>query len=154
MFDKQEYMKIYNKKYRQDHKEEIKKYSKEYYQINKEQTNKRHKLYRRYKLKTDINYKISSYLRMRIYDALKNNYKSARTMELIGCSIEQLRKHLQRQFKADMSFSNYGKWHIDHIRPCASYNLSNPEEQKKCFNWQNLQPLWASENYSKNDKVL
>jgi len=53
-----------------------------------------------------------------------------------------------------MSFSNYGKWHIDHIIPCARFDLRKPNEQKKCFNYKNLQPLWAFDNLSKNDKIL
>jgi hypothetical protein len=74
-------------------------------------------------------------------------------MKLIGCNIEQLKQHLQNQFKLGMSWDNHGKWHIDHIRPCASFDLSKPEEQRKCFHYTNLQPLWAEENISKKDKV-
>ena len=51
-----------------------------------------------------------------------------------------------------MSWGNYGKWHVDHIRPCASFNLVNEEEQKKCFHYTNLQPLWAKDNLSKGSK--
>jgi hypothetical protein len=53
-----------------------------------------------------------------------------------------------------MSFKNYGKWHIDHIRPCASFDLSKASEQKECFHYTNLQPLWAEDNLSKGIKVL
>jgi hypothetical protein len=48
-----------------------------------------------------------------------------------------------------MSWDNYGKWHVDHIRPCASFDLSDKEQVLQCFNWRNLQPMWASENMSK-----
>lgn len=53
-----------------------------------------------------------------------------------------------------MTWENYGfyTWHIDHIRPCASFDLSDPEQQKICFNYKNMQPLWAHENLSKHAK--
>ena len=88
-------------------------------------------------------------LRIRINLALKGNPKLSTTMKLVGCSIERLKQHLEKQFKMGMSWNNYGKWHIDHIRPCASFDLSKPSEQKKCFNYTNLQPLWAEENLKK-----
>lgn len=76
-------------------------------------------------------------------------------MELIGCDIEHLIKHLESQFRDGMSWDNYGikGWHIDHIIPCNAFNLWNPEEQKKCFHYTNLQPLWASENLAKSDRI-
>ena len=51
-----------------------------------------------------------------------------------------------------MSWDNYGDWHIDHIRPCCSFDLSKIEEQEKCFHYSNLQPLWAEENMTKGGK--
>ena len=92
----------------------------------------------------------------RIRMALKNNYKSKSTMKLIGCSIKFLKNYLQKQFKKGMSWSNHGLygWHIDHIRPCALFDLTKPSEQKKCFNYKNLQPLWAEENIRKGKKII
>jgi len=75
------------------------------------------------------------------------------TVELLGCSISEFMAHLQSQFQPGMTFDNYGrglgKWNLDHIRPCASFNLLDPEQQKECFNWKNLRPLWHQENNSK-----
>ena len=51
-----------------------------------------------------------------------------------------------------MNWENYGKWHIDHIKPISKFDMTDQEEQKKCFHWSNLQPLWAEENISKGDK--
>ena len=102
----------------------------------------------------DINYKIRCYLASRIWKSLKGINKSKSTLKLLGCSIDQLKRYLESQFKLGMSFSNYGKWHIDHIKPCCQFDLSKLEEQLKCFNYTNLQPLWAIENLSKNKKVL
>jgi hypothetical protein len=97
-------------------------------------------------------YRIVHNLRHRVWEAVKN--KCGNTMELTGCSKDDLMKHLESQFTEGMTFENYGKWHIDHIRPCTSFNLSDPEEQKKCFHWTNLQPLWAADNIRKSNKYL
>lgn len=74
-------------------------------------------------------------------------------MELIGCSIAFLMAHLESKFKPGMSFANHGEWHIDHIIPCSAYDLTDPEQQKECFNWRNLQPLTARENMMKGNKL-
>ncbi|MDN6292249.1 MAG: hypothetical protein L0J35_04160 [Tetragenococcus halophilus] len=101
----------------------------------------------------DTEFRLLDVCRKRLYKAVKNNRKSAKTIELIGCSTEHLKHHLEKQFKEGMSWENYGEWHIDHIMPCASFDFSKPEHQKECFNYMNLQPLWAEENIRKSDKV-
>ena len=108
----------------------------------------------RIKKKNDITYRILCNLRVRLNKAIRNNQKKGTTLLLINCSIEKLKKHLEKQFKKGMNWSNYGKWHIDHIRPCASFDLSKESEQHKCFNYKNLQPLWKKENCCKKDKIL
>ncbi|MDE2097588.1 MAG: hypothetical protein KGL39_10105 [Patescibacteria group bacterium] len=77
------------------------------------------------------------------------------SIEYLGCSIEHLKNHLESQFKTGMSWENHGikGWHIDHIRPCASFDLSSPEQQKQCFHYTNLQPLWWHENIQKSDRM-
>ena len=94
-------------------------------------------------------------LHVRLYDAVKHQRggKSAKTLELLGCTVEQLQTFLEAEFTDGMTWENYGEWHIDHIRPCASFNLEDPEEQKKCFHWTNLQPLWAKDNLAKSDRL-
>ena len=86
--------------------------------------------------------------------ALNGNPKLETTMKLVGCSIDKLKQHLEKQFKKRMSWDNYGLggWEIDHIKPCAKFDLSKPEEQRKCFHYTNLQPLWAIDNKIKKDK--
>lgn len=69
--------------------------------------------------------------------------------KLIGCSMEELVNVISSKFKPGMSWSNYGQWHIDHIKPCALFDLTKLEEQKQCFHYSNLQPLWAQENREK-----
>ena len=166
----------FGKEYYRKNKIEIKKSYTKYYKNHKQQISDKGKIYRekhrveiskrmkivnkkrlpitleiqRIRLKTDINFKLIRYLRSRIWHALKGNYKSKTTMKLVGCSIEKLKQHLESQFKEGMTFSNYGKWHIDHIRPCTSFDLSKLDEQYKCFHYTNLQPLWAEENLRKS----
>ena len=91
-------------------------------------------------------------MRSRLNLALKNNSKSGSTMALVGCTITELWNHLESQFTAGMDKTNYGIWEIDHIIPCDAFNLSRPEEQRRCFNYRNLQPMWGSENSSKGNE--
>ena len=94
-------------------------------------------------------------MRVRINRALNGEDKSASTRELIGADPEFVKKHLESQFEEGMSWDNNTNdgWHKDHIIPCASFDLSDPEQQKKCFHWSNLQPLWAKDNLSKGAKL-
>lgn len=94
-------------------------------------------------------------LRSRVRAAINGSNKSAATLELLGCSVESLRLHLEERFVEGMSWENYGVvWHIDHIRPCASFKLSDPGQQKQCFHYSNLQPLFAADNLRKGDKYF
>ncbi len=167
--NKKEYKKLWQEK----NKNHIKEYSKLWYNKNKERKNNydtkymknyyykyrekninRTKIYFSKKYKFDINFKILHNLRSRVRLALKGNPKLSTTIKLVNCSIKFLKQHLKNQFTKGMSFNNYGKWHIDHIRPCASFDLSKVSEQRKCFNYKNLQPLWAKDNISKGKKFI
>jgi len=134
-------------RYRKNRKS-ILKYKKEYGLKHRDRINK----YLIEKRKINIEFRILCNLRKRLWKVLKENSKSLRTIELLGCSLGKLKKYLEKQFKSGMSWSNYGLWHIDHIKPCASFDLSKVSEQKKCFYYSNLQPLWAKDNLSKKDK--
>jgi len=98
--------------------------------------------------------KLRRNLSNRIYISLKrqSGIKSKKTMELIGCKIDFLRNHLEKKFSATMNWKNYGKWHVDHIIPISKFNLNDPVEQKICFNYKNLQPMWGLENIIKSNK--
>jgi hypothetical protein len=104
--------------------------------------------------KADLEYRLKENLRGRIYHALKRNSKTKSTIELVGCSIKELKDYLSRKFLPGMTWDNYGKWHVDHVKPCAAFDLSSPKEQKECFHYSNLQPLWDYDNWSKNKKVV
>jgi hypothetical protein len=94
-------------------------------------------------------------LRRRLNKALRGISKSARTLALLGCTLDELRSHLEAQFKPGMTWENYGYrgWHVDHIRPCSNFDLSDPEQQRQCFHFTNLQPLWAELNLKKAASV-
>ena len=138
------------KKYAENNKEKIALYNKKWLQLNKDYINK----YAKKKRDTDLNYKLKGILRGRLYKVVKGVNKSKPTLGLLGCSIEYLREHLEKQFVDGMSWSNYGNWHIDHIKPCASFDLTDPEQQKICFHYTNLQPLWAKDNLTKSNKLI
>jgi hypothetical protein len=108
------------------------------------------------KFKDDIIHKIIHNLSHRAITCLnKNNIEKKYThMELIGCSPEELKIHLQKQLKENMSFENYGDWEIDHIKPISLFNLNNENELLECFNYKNLQPLWAIDNQIKSNKYI
>jgi len=142
------------KDYVNKHKEKTAIYQKVYREINKKKLQIQHDKRREIRLKTDINYQIKYNLRVRLYKALHRKQKSKTTIQLLGCSIEQLKQHLENQFTKEMSWSNYGEWEIDHIKPCASFDLSIPEEQARCFHYTNLQPLWEKENIDKGKRNL
>lgn len=98
-------------------------------------------------------------MRSQIHQALKGGIKSKRTMQLIGCTIEELKFEIEYLWQPGTSWDNYGfcknggrAWQIDHIRACDKFDLTKPEEQERCFHYSNLQPLWADENQRKNNK--
>ena len=98
---------------------------------------------------SNVSFRIQRNCQKRIWDAVKGNCKSAPTKALIGCSADELKTHLESRFTEGMTLDNYGEWHVDHIKPCASFDLSAPHEQVLCFHYSNLQPLWAKDNMSK-----
>lgn len=100
----------------------------------------------------DPHFRIRQNLTNRINGALKGKTMKAETsMKLIGCTIQELKIHLESKFREGMAWENQGitGWHIDHVVPCNDFSLSDPEEQKRCFHYTNLQPLWWHENLKK-----
>lgn len=91
--------------------------------------------------------------RTRIYLALKKGPKYAKTESLVGCSFDQLLGLMEFHFLPGMSWENYGQWHVDHIKPCAIFNLSDPAQQQECFHYSNLQPMWGEDNMRKGARV-
>ena len=149
-FKNREKIKEERKQYYLDNQEKIKKWKLN----NKEKIRKTRREYEKNRLKTDPIFKIIRYQRRRMRAALKGEFKCKSTIELLGCSAEECWNHLEQQFKPGMTRDNYGLWHVDHIIPCASFDdLSDTKQQKKCFHYTNLQPLWAIDNMKKGAKL-
>jgi hypothetical protein len=165
--------KEHSKKYYLNNKEKVQARNKKWYLKNKEKRKEKYiensranyykdrkkKInkviaYQKIKNKTDINWILRKRLRGRLQKALKGIIKSKKTMELLGVPhLDFLKTYLECKFKEGMTWENRHLWHIDHIIPCSSFDLTKPEEQAKCFHYTNLQPLWASENLSKGNRI-
>ena len=167
-----------DKKYREKHPEKIKSYKKllydknkknktSYYDLNKDKTLNRNKLYRKNnkdkinnysknRRKTDIQYKLSLNLRVRLNSAINNNYKAGSAVKDLGCSIEELKQYLESKFLPGMTWDNWtiDGWHIDHIKPLTSFDLIDREQLLEACHYTNLQPLWAKDNLSKGAKTV
>ena len=137
--------------YHQNRKERLectKKYNKEH----KEEKLAYNRIYYKNYLCDNIKYRLSRAIRTKIVRTIKKGSKNRQRWEfLVGFTAEQLKKHLERMFKSGMSWSNYGKWHIDHIKPISAFDYNDYRDHtfKVCWSLNNLQPLWAKENMSK-----
>jgi len=105
--------------------------------------------------RTDPDYRIMKSLRSRLRIALFKNKKVAHTIELVGCSLVAFRHHMESLFQDGMTWENHGNdgWHIDHIIPCSAFDLSKEYDQRTCFHYTNLQPLWAVDNIKKGAQI-
>jgi hypothetical protein len=142
--------------YRENNHDSILEYHRTWKSDNEEHCREYNRQYITRRLAEDPLFKLLHNLRARVNMAIKavSGEKAEKTMELLGCSVQHVRDHLESQFTEGMTWENQGEWHVDHIRPCASFNLEDPEEQKKCFHWTNLQPLWALDNIRKGAKYV
>lgn len=94
-------------------------------------------------------------LRMRLHHAVRaaGTKKADHTLELIGCTPRELCEHLETLFLPDMTWENRSEWHIDHKRPVSSFDLRDPDQQRECFYYTNLQPLWGEDNLKKGNRT-
>lgn len=140
-----DFIQEYNKIWRNNNKQKIKEYNSkpEIIQKNNKRAN--------YRYHNDEIFKITMILRTRFYQAIKEGIKYVSVLNLLGCSIEEARLHLENKFTPEMSWSNHGSvWEIDHILPCSSFDLTKEEEQRKCFHYSNLQPLFKTTEIAKS----
>ena len=145
-----EKIKLRTKLWYEKNKDEVLRKDKERQKLNPEKRRIRQKNY----YHSNVNYKFKKIVMRRLNHALNDNQKISNTLGLLGIKdIESLILHLKSKFKKGMTLENYGEWHIDHIIPCASFDLTKPSEQKKCFHYTNLQPLWAVENLQKGARL-
>lgn len=131
---------------------------KQWYHTNKHKLPDRTEKYKKYyndRYNNDIQFKLKINLRNRLNNAIKNQQKTGSAVSDLGCTVSELKKHLESQFKPGMSWDNWCKdgWHIDHIKPLDSFNLENREELLEACNYKNLQPLWAEDNFKKSNSI-
>lgn len=167
--NKDEYKKRYLKYMEDSEKKEKKNIdSRERYMANREEINKRHKensqkpevkerLRQKHHIRkqTDIVYVIKRRLRFRLRHIIKalgsSKYKRMSSIELLGCDMEFFKKYIQGKFTDGMCWERLSEIHIDHIKPCSKFDLTKMTEQKLCFHYTNLQPLWEIDNLRKNN---
>lgn len=146
----------YIMKWNKNNKDYKNNYNKEYGKKNRKKISAQEKERR----ENDIQFRLIKNIRNRINNALNGNIKKTTAKEYMGCSVEELKTHIEQQFYSHprtgekMRWDNYGysSWHIDHIKPLSLFNLSKKEELLEAGHYTNLQPLWAEENLSKGDR--
>lgn len=149
------------------HLEDRRRRSREWYYANKQRASENHKrwcktnrpkinAYSKRRFNGSIRLRISSITKHRIWEVISDNGKRkvSKPFRFLGCDKQFLVHWLEKQFQPGMSWDNYGQygWHIDHIRPLASFDLADENQQKIAFHYTNLQPLWWRDNLSKHAK--
>jgi hypothetical protein len=147
----------YNKEYRNKNRDKIVAANSRWYKRNIDRERAKGRVrakLRRFIYAGDAGYAIECRLRSRILGALRDQgvKKSSKTEALLGCTIAFAKKHIESHFLPGMPWGNRSKWHIDHIKPCVRFDLTDPAQQLECFHFTNLQPLWEHDNLSKHDK--
>lgn len=114
-----------------------------------------HTAYRKKRMAEDPSFKLTVHLRSRLRHAIKNNSKKGSAVKLLGCTVDELRIYLESKFITGMSWSNWSfrGWHVDHIKPLASFDLTDPIQLAEACHYTNLQPLWWRENIQKGDSL-
>lgn len=145
----------YKKNWSKNNRHSLKEYHEKWREKNKNYYAEYKREYQRKLLDKNIKYKISRYFGTAVWASIKGK-KTLSTFQSIGYSLDDLMKHLETLFINGMSWENYGDWHIDHIIPISKFNFESVDcpEFKECWALNNLQPLWAKDNYSKNNRII
>lgn len=141
----------FNRQYKLLNKDKVKESNRLSYQKNKEKTRKRKREYVRNRRSIDLEFRLKENLRTRLSKALTRNQKTGSSVADLGCSIEELKTHIESKFAPGMTWENYGikGWHIDHIKPLAKFDLKDEVQLKEACHYTNLQPLWWQDNLEK-----
>jgi hypothetical protein len=147
---------LQQKDWREVNKDRIKDYHKVYVESNKDKIRLQQKAYDKNRLKTNIQYKLCCNLRSRLYKAINRNFKAGSAVRDLGCTVEELKPYLESKFQPGMTWDNWTTdgWHIDHIKPLASFDLTDRNQLLEACHYTNLQPLWAKDNLIKSDKLI
>ena len=165
--DNKDEIDAWNRQYRQDHKPEMAAYQKQYRQDNKvdlaiykkqyQQDHKTEEAARaRMRYLDDVDYRLKVVTENGIKRSIKGTKLYKHSIDLLGCSIPEVREYLERQFQPGMAWENWSAkgWHIDHIIPLSSFDFTDYEQQKRAWHYTNLRPLWAEENMGKHNKII
>lgn len=120
---------------------------------NRVKLNEYRRKYEKSRKEKDPEFKLVLAIRSRFRSAFARGCKKGSAVKMLGCTMTELRAHLEAKFHPGMTWENYGEWHIDHIRPLASFDLGDPEQAKVACHYTNLQPLWAVENLQKGARI-
>lgn len=153
----------YNNEYYKKNKEKCLSNARNYYENNKDKVKKQHdnkkdkiNEYDRNRRRNNIQTRLANNLRCRLWLAIKQNWKSGSAINDLGCTLEELKFYLEKQFIEGMSWDNHGikqgQWSIDHIIPLSKVDLTNREEFLKVNNYKNLRPMWHIDNIKKYNK--
>jgi hypothetical protein len=146
--EKRAYDKAHYKPYYEANKIERRAAVKAWREANKEKRN----AYERNRRRTDSQFRIAANLRRRLRDALNGHTKNGSAIKDLGCSVSELKKHLEKLFQPGMMWENYGEWEIDHIKPIASFDLTDRKQLLEVCHYTNLQPLWSKDNKEKGNR--
>jgi len=146
----------YREKYEKNNKKKISKYQKKYRELNREKINSTAKIRMKEKRENDPIFRLNGNISQGVYSSLKGNKNGRHWEALVDYNQQDLRGHLEKQFKKGMNWKNYGKWHVDHKIPIDSFNITSTEceDFKRCWALSNLQPLWEKDNLEKRNKIL
>lgn len=144
-----------NSRSKRDKTPESIQYRKDYISKNKDWWRKYEREYRHSRRQEDMFFKIKGNLSSRLSDLIQNRGSGQRTIELLGCNRDIFLNYLESRFTEGMTWENYGLkgWHVDHIIPLSSFDLTNEDEVKKACHYTNLQPLWWKDNLEKGNKI-
>lgn len=157
-----------NKAYNEINREKLREKSRVYREANREKRQAAAKVYRennrsaiaayrkewkKRRYRSDVAYSLEARLRARAGKAIRLALadKSAGTLSLLGCTPQQLISHIESRWLPGMTWGNRHLWEVDHITPIAAFDLTDPEQQKACFCYENLRPLWTKDNKAKSD---
>lgn len=143
----------YNRLYRDQNRDAIRSSMRRWQEANRDKCSAASIKSQKKRLAVDPLFRAVKNLRTRMWSVLNGTSKHAPTLKLLGCTVEHFRFHLEQQFSDGMTWDNYGDWHLDHVQPCASFDQTDPEQQKQCWHYTNYQPLWAEDNLRKSDTI-
>lgn len=147
--DNKEKVQQYYKQWYKENEKGAKEYKKQWHQTYKDEIN----LHAQKRYENDLQYKLALNLRTRINQAIKIKQRGGSAVRDLGCSITEFQQFIAQKFQLNMSWENYGAWHLDHIIPLASFDLTDRLQFLKACHYTNYQPLWAKDNLKKKDSI-